>query len=146
MLFLRKKLFSVLEETDSIVNALEKKLHSKLHRGLCSWHKNELKFRPVFKYVDDTIRSLTPFTGTRGKLCEREYHYLPQVQFRKTSDPLEDITLIVKMGVLTNVKRLLLEYTIGMFKVKVNSTIAALKNGPLSNSRWLTLPTSLMCI
>lgn len=81
---------AVLDNINSGYKSLEKKSHWKLHTVGCSLHKNELPLRAVFEY-DDGTRSQTAFTGPLGKLCERDYYDLPQVEFMKISGPIDNI-------------------------------------------------------
>lgn len=60
--------------------------------------------------------------------------------------PLDNMAPNIKIGVLSKDQMLLLEYTLGIFKGKVNSSFAVWKIGSLSNSRWLILAARLMCI
>jgi len=130
-----------------MVTALEKKIKRKVHTIGCSLHQNELPFRAVFKIIDGTTRSPTTFTGPLGKLCENNYHHLPQVKFEHISGPLDNFYLPAKaMDDLSGDQRLLLEYAVGISRGKVNTRFASWKIGPLNQARWLTLAIRLMCL
>ena len=111
-----------------MVAALEKKIKWKVHTIGCSLHQNELPFRAVFKTIDGTTRSPTTFTGPLGKLCESNYHHLPQVKFERISGPLDNFYLPAKaMDDLSGDQRLLLQYTVGISQGKVNPRFVSWK-------------------
>lgn len=165
---LAKEVASVLEEFNSIhtvkavlldntntntgsegglVTHLEKIMKRKLHTIGCSLHQNELPFRAVFKHLDGCTKAPTTFSGPLGKLCERDYHEQPQVNFIKISGPLDEMHFPEKsLHDISSDQRLLLEYVLGISKGKVNATYASWKIGPLNHARWLTLAIRLMCL
>ena len=130
-----------------LVTSLEKNIGKKLHIIGCSLHQNELPFRAVFKHLDGTTRSPTTFSGPLGKLCEKDIHHLPQVEFENISGELDDMKFPEEtLKDLSSDQRLLYEYVIGISQGQVNPKYAAWKIGPLNHARWLTLAIRLMCM
>lgn len=74
-----------------LVTLQEKNINRKLHTIGCSLHQNELPFRAMFKHLDGYTITPTAFSGPIGKLCERDFHEQPQVEFTKLSRPLDEM-------------------------------------------------------
>ena len=130
-----------------LVTKLENLLNRRLHMIGCSLHQNELPFRKVFCAIDGLRKSPYTFSGPLGKLCERDCHGLPQINFSIIKSELKwtDFTEEYRKD-LSNDQRLLLEYVQGIAVEKVNSQLALRKIGPLNPSRWLTLAIRLLCV
>ena len=130
-----------------IVAQLEKKIKRKLHVIGCSLHQNELPMRHVFKSKDGTTKSPNSFSGPIGKLCEKDVHDEPQVNFTVIKGPLEDTVFPDDvLDDLSSDQRILLEYVRGIAKGYVDARWLHQKIGPLNHARWLTLAIRILSL
>lgn len=106
---------------------------------------NWICYTPREKY--GTTKSPTSFNVPLAILYGNNYHDLPQVTFTAFGSPLDATCLTIdNKDDLSCDQRLLLEYTVGIFRGKADPRFASWKTGPINQASWLTLAIKLMCL
>ena len=92
-----------------------------------------------FKHIYGSTRSPTSFVGPLWRLCAKDNHNLPQIEFITIVSPLDSKYSSIKQTDDLSYAQILLEYAVGISRWKVKPRYTAWKIRTLKSSKMVNI-------